>query len=107
MRFVLASTLAATLLLASGCEMLMPKEKGFFNLKNGTDATLDILVSDNEQCVIGLHSSVATNTWRNYDIEEKGGSAFLCVNRRPCAVTYGKRYVDEDGAVTETEAPQY
>ena len=96
---------AASLLVASGCDMLNVAERGFFNLKNGGDKTLAILVSDNDQCIIGLHSEVATNTWRNYDIEDVNKGAYLCVDGKAKKVETGKSYVVENGAVVETQGP--
>lgn len=95
---------ALSLMLVAGCDLLDVKQKGFFNLKNGTDATLKILVSDNDQCIIGLHSEVATNTWRNYDLDDISAGAFLCVDGKPQHVETGKSYVF-DGALKESEAP--
>lgn len=93
------------LLLLAGCDLLDTANRGFFNLKNGTDATLKILVSDNDQCVIGLHSEVATNTWRNYDIEDVNKDAYLCVGGSAHKMETGKSYVFDGSALTETAAP--
>jgi hypothetical protein len=76
-------------------------------LMNDGDKTLDILVSDNDQCVIGLHSSVATHTWRNYDLDDKANGAWLCIDKQPFKVVDGKSYKFADGTVVETEPPQY
>ncbi len=96
--------LAMSVLMLSACDLNMGP-KGYFNLKNGTDATLKILVSDNDQCVIGLHSEIATNTWRNYDIDNMNKGAYLCVDGKPQLVTNGKSYVVQGGQVVETEGP--
>lgn len=107
MRLLVPLALSVAVFAAAGCEMLMPQEKGYFYLKNDTQATLDILVSDNDQCVIGLHSSVATHTWRNYDLEDKVNGAYLCVGKTPFKVSDGKSYKYENGSLMETEPPQY
>ena len=105
MRLVLASLLVLSLAAVAGCDLEVA-DKGYFNLKNGTDKTIDILVSDNDQCVIGLNSSVAYITWRNYDIEKKDEGAWLCIDKQPHKVVNGKSYLWDDGKLVETEAPQ-
>ncbi|MCO4774147.1 MAG: hypothetical protein KDA24_29215 [Deltaproteobacteria bacterium] len=107
MRIVSSLALAAVLLASAGCDMLIPEAKGFFYLKNGTDKHLEVLVSDNDKCVIGLHSSVGTSTWRNYDLENKEAGAYLCVDKQPFKVTDGKSYEYKEGSLVETEAPQF
>ncbi len=98
--------LATSVLMLSACDLNVAP-KGFFYLRNGTDKTLKILVSDNEQCIIGLHSEVATNTWRNYDIDDMAKGAWLCVDGKGNKVGTGKSYVFDGSALKETEAPKY
>ncbi len=98
--------LATSLLLLSSCDLNM-SPKGWFYLRNGTDATLKILVSDNEQCVIGLHSEVATNTWRNYDIDDMTKGAWLCVDGKGTKVTNETSYVFTGTELKVTEAPKF
>lgn len=107
MRFVTSVALLVLLVAAAGCDLLNPPDKGFFYLKNDGDKTLSILVSDNDKCVIGLHSSVATHTWRNYDLDDKVNGAWLCIEKQPFKVVDGKSYRVEGGQVMETEPPQY
>jgi hypothetical protein len=97
--------LATSVLMLSACDLNVAP-KGYFNLKNGTDATLKILVSDNDQCIIGLHSEVATNTWRNYDIDNQTTGAWLCVDGKSQKVVNGESYVFESSfPLKVTEAP--
>ena len=95
--------LAATLM-RSACDMKVAA-KGNFNLHNDTDANLKILVSDNDTCVIGLHSEVPTHTWRNYDVEDLAKGAILCIDGAPTVVTNGKSYAWNGAELKETAAP--
>jgi len=101
----LAAALCAAALAAPGCDLLTPPDKGTFNLMNDTEATLTILVSENEQCVIGLHSDVPTHTWRNYDIEKRAEGAWLCIQGGKHKVADGKSYRFGPSGLQESEAP--
>jgi|GEM_PF-6960903 len=105
MRIITPSFLLVVLFAAGGCDLLTPVDKGFFYLKNDTEQTLTILVSDNDQCVIGLHSSVATHTWRNYDLDDKAKGAYLCVDKQPFHVVDGKSYKFDNGSLVESAPP--
>ena len=89
----------------AACDLGPPPDRGTFNLKNDTETNLTLLVSDNEQCIIGTHSEVATNTWRNYDIESKAKGAYLCVDGKGHPVQDGKSYRYSASGLNESEAP--
>ena len=107
MRIVSSLVLALVFLLSAGCDLLTPPDKGYFYLMNDSSETLPITVSERDDCVIGLKSSVPGHTWRNYDLEDKANGAWLCIDKKPYKVVDGKSYKVQNGQVTETEAPQF
>jgi hypothetical protein len=92
-----------TLMLA-GCD-LQPPNVGTFNLKNEVADTVPLTVSERDDCVIGLHGDLASNTWRNFDIPDKTKGAYVCLAGKPFPVADGKSYAFDGTAIREVSAP--
>lgn len=85
------------LIALSGCETEeIGMGSGSITVINDDSAEVRLLITDNAQCVVGLHSSVNSGTRRLFDIGEK---SFVCVEENPPGVPVenGKTYHIDGG----------
>jgi len=85
--------LAGLLSVSVGCEIEeIGGGNGLIDVKNEDSAPVKVLITDNESCVVGLHSAVQPEGIRQFDINEEG--SYLCINEDPPAyrVENGKSY---------------
>lgn len=69
---------------------------GLITVENNDGEAVDVLITDNDTCTVGLNSTVQSNTTRSFDIAE---GAYLCIGERAHPVKDGEKYVIEGGAL--------
>lgn len=75
---------------------------GSITITNEEDAEISVLISDNDDCVVGLHSSVNTSTRRMFSV---GETSHVCVGEAPPGIPVqdGKTYALRDGTLVELQ----
>ncbi|MBN2798802.1 MAG: hypothetical protein JXX28_06590 [Deltaproteobacteria bacterium] len=73
---------------------------GSITVVNEDTQEVRLLISDNDQCVIGMHSSVNTSTRRVFSI---GETSYVCLGEKApgVAVENGKTYAIKGGKLVE------